>query len=431
MQKIRSNEREFPNAISQSLEQWPSSGACVIIFVKPFVGPELNQTHVNITTRNLAVLFIASLVPFTVGAMLTNLLPLYADELGASDGTTGFLMASVFLAVAGGTAFSGWLSDVHGLRKTVLLLSGITNVFGFGLMGLAQSLEAVVVLTLLNMFFIGAGQNTISVLVGLLAAKHERGRAFGVVGLTYGLGLLIGGFGSGPIVEQGGFPTLFFTAAIIFVIQPLAIMTLQEEAPVPQQFEVRTNSQNGATLGLAFYVFSAASLLSFAAQFVGVLGRPLVMDSLGFSIITISIAFGASGAVVAPLTLLAGRASDRVARKPLIMLAYTSTAIGLLLMVRADSRWEFILSAMLLPAVNVSLVIGLALITDLVPAAMYGRAISIYNSTVWVGAIIGFTTAGSAIGYLGSEITLTIAFGLSVVAILFLLTVREPILSEN
>ena len=78
--------------------------------------------------KQLLLLFFGLLVPWTVGNGLTPLLPVYALQLGASQAVAGYYLALVFLALAGGTLFAGWLSDTLQRRKILLILSGATMI---------------------------------------------------------------------------------------------------------------------------------------------------------------------------------------------------------------------------------------------------------------------------------------------------------------
>ncbi len=60
----------------------------------------------NINRKQLAALFICSLVPWVVGNGLLPLLPVYAVKLGADSTVAGLYLAFSYLAIALGSRFN-------------------------------------------------------------------------------------------------------------------------------------------------------------------------------------------------------------------------------------------------------------------------------------------------------------------------------------
>jgi MFS family permease len=374
----------------------------------------LDQGRIPTSARNTTSLFVASLVPYTIGNMLLITLQLRAARLGANETIIGLFMASTFLAVTAGSVAAGWLVNSQQKGVSLVVAGGVANGVVLALVGLAGRFEVFVLMAWLSMFLIGFGQTTINILTGQIAAASERGRVFGLIGLTFGLGLLIGGFIAGPIVDHFGFTVFFFVSGVVSLIQPLAVLNIRAPNPAAQKSEEEKAPTIGSRLQGRFYLLFLANLIAFVAQFVGVLGRQLVMDGLGFSITAISVTLAISGLCVTPMTLVVGWFSDRTNRLILLALTYVLTAFGLFIMIDAHDAFRFGLSAALITSVNAGIVIGLAHITDTFPRASLGRGISLYNSTIWLGAVIGFAFAGKTIQYLGAPVTFTIATILAV-----------------
>ena len=76
------------------------------------------------SNKQLAVLFICSLVPWTIGTGLLPLLPIFVTETGASQSAAGYFLAFCYAALAVGTVTAGWLSDRFQRRKQMVILSG-------------------------------------------------------------------------------------------------------------------------------------------------------------------------------------------------------------------------------------------------------------------------------------------------------------------
>jgi predicted MFS family arabinose efflux permease len=67
---------------------------------------------------------------------------------------------------------------------------------------------------------------------------------------------------------------------------------------------------------------------------------------------------------------------------------------------------------------NMSL--GSALITDLIPQSYLGKGLSIFNSTSWMGGIIGFALAGYTIENYGLLYTFNLGAVLPILSIVLL-----------
>ena len=163
--------------------------------------------------KHLALLFLCSLVPWTVGYGLLPLLPLYAAHLGAATGGAGLSLSVVYAALTSGTLIAGWLSDRLQARKPLLLLSGLLGIPAMWLVGRATTIGHLTVLTSMVYFLGGMGLALLTIIAGLLAGPAERGRVFGVLGLSGPVALVLGGLASGPIADRWGYPVLFSVSA--------------------------------------------------------------------------------------------------------------------------------------------------------------------------------------------------------------------------
>src|SRR5258705_223672 len=75
---------------------------------------------------------------------------------------------------------------------------------------------------------------------GFFAAENERGRVFGLIGLSVGIGAVIGSFAAGPIVDRWGYQALFQICALVTIGVPVAGLFVTDKV-VP-----RSQPQKGA-----------------------------------------------------------------------------------------------------------------------------------------------------------------------------------------
>jgi predicted MFS family arabinose efflux permease len=71
------------------------------------------------------------------------------------------------------------------------------------------------------------------------------------------------------------------------------------------------------------------------------------------------------------------------------------------------------------------MVVGTALVTDIVPRENVDISVAHFATTPWVGAVIGSTAAGFTVQYMGAALTFELAAGLVVVAVVLALTIRR------
>jgi MFS family permease len=380
------------------------------------------------TKKQFFALFLGNLVPYIVGAGALPLLPVYATKLGAPPAVTGYYLAFAYLALTAGTLVAGWLSGRFGRRRTWLALAGAVGVPVTWAVGRATNVWALSALTAGLWFLGGIGVTLTSILAGLSANPDERGKVFGFLALAAGLGGTIGALVTGPLVDRGGYPAMFAVLAAVMALWLVAAFLVEDkERAAPETGAGSEPAPAGrAPLGKPFYLLCAAYLLASIAQFVHGMDTSLSMDGLGFAATAISITAAIGAAVTTPLPLLLGWLSDRGGRKQLLILCYLALAVSMLLLIPASSLWQFGLAVTLRSlAISISSCLGQALAVDLLPTHALSRGLSLFGTTAWVGAVIGFIGTGHAMEQLGLASTLVGSALLSLAAIALLVPMRQ------
>jgi DHA1 family tetracycline resistance protein-like MFS transporter len=159
--------------------------------------------------------------------LVIPLLAIYAERLGATP-FQATLLVSVFSAcqlVAGPVL--GRLSDQFG-RKPLLLISQAGTLLGFLLMARADSLALLYVARALD----GATAGNLSLAQAWISDNtppEKRTRAFGLIGIAFGLGFFIGPWVTGVLSHRHGLTAPIYLAAALSGVSILCTALLLRE----------------------------------------------------------------------------------------------------------------------------------------------------------------------------------------------------------
>ncbi len=370
----------------------------------------------NISRRQLIALFVCSLIPWIGGNGLIPLLPIYATQLGADSAVTGYYLAISYLAITLGALSGGWISSKIHRHKLPMIVASLVGIPVTWLMGHVSTLWALTALTAILWFLGGLGMALLSILTGLSAGKDERGKIFGIIALTVGLGGGIGSLGVGWLAARWGYTAMFTILAVVLAIWPLIGIFLEEkEARQPALENIPVQKLPG--LGKSFYFLFAANILASITSFFIVLIRSLMMNNLQFGPLEISSTGAIGGFISMPFPLVMGWLSDRIGRRTFLVMGYLAALASIALLAFSKELWSFWLALGLQGIAMGSGSIGSALVTDLVPRDSVGKGLAAFSSSSWIGGVIGFAVAGITLQNLGFVPTIIIGGGLVVVAI--------------
>jgi MFS family permease len=365
--------------------------------------------------RQLIALFVCNVLFYTVGNALTALMPLYTRQLGADASVTGFYFAFCFAVLAVSTLSSGWLSNRFQRRRGLLVLTAALSAPAVLGMGFAQDMIQLTLANAILWFLFGIGTMMISILAGMYAPQHQRGRMFGIIAAGIACGQVLSGSFSGYIIDQWGFLALFATAALIFVAAvPVALMALDH--PVSQTGKV--SASPAAPMSLPIKLLLAAGVLAYIAHFMVNMARPLAMDAQAFNLTTITAVMAVGSLFNLPMPFVMGWLSDRIGRKVTLLLCYGLAAAGTALLIPAVEIWHFAAAQVMLTVVSSGQSISAALVTDLSEPQSLSRNLSRFGATAWIGAVLGYMSTGLAIANLGLEATLVGATAAAAVSVL-------------
>jgi MFS family permease len=213
---------------------------------------------------------------------------------------------------------------------------------------------------------------------------------------------------------------------MVYCLLPLCGLLLADKPAKIRGSKNIDSASSKVMLSRAFLFLFFASVLAHIANSQIVLGRSLIMDSQSFDATAIS-SSGAIGAIISlPFPLFIGWLSDRLGRKPLIMICYLASLIGLAVLASSSSLWHFWVAMALQSIIGAGVAVGSALITDLVPRDALATPLSVYSSTQFIGYVIGFGGMGNVIQLVGLPMSILLGIGLCTVALVLLVIVPRP-----
>ncbi len=289
-------------------------------------------------TRRVLPIFLLVFVDVLGLTVILPLLHLYAAAFGATPVQVGLAIAAFPLAQLVGVPVMGALSDRYG-RKPLLLISQATTCLSFILLGLASSLEMVILSRVVDGLF-GANLATAQAALSDITDDANRTRGLGIIGAAFGLGFIFGPLLSLLALEvSGSLAVPAFTAAIYSAASILLTAFLFKET-LPPQNRGRSARFATAPILVARYLLrlplGLLLLLMFAQQFVffgyeSLLGL-FTLNRLGFLGRGNALLFLVIGLILVTVQLrFIGPWSARLADRALVSLALGLLALGLLL----------------------------------------------------------------------------------------------------
>lgn len=160
-------------------------------------------------------------------SMLLPILPLFVTHFGVTAFVVGLMFSTFSLCQLIAGPIWGNLSDRIG-RKAVLIISQVGATIGWGMLAFAPSIAWVFVARIIE----GTSGGNIGITqayVADLVSPKERSRAFGLIGATFGAGMVFGP-ASGALLMKYGYAAPFLTAAALQLLTLILTIVLLPES---------------------------------------------------------------------------------------------------------------------------------------------------------------------------------------------------------
>ena len=186
--------------------------------------------------KEVWAIFLVVFVGLLGYSIILPILPLYAETFGATPFVAGLLFTSYAICQFIGGPILGALSDKHG-RKPWLIFSQVGTVIGFIMMGAAPTLAILFAARIIDGL---SGGNVViaQAYISDITQPQDRAKTFGLIGVAFGLGFIVGPMLGGILAHYGGYPLPAYVAAgISFVSIILTALILPETAQEKHRVE--------------------------------------------------------------------------------------------------------------------------------------------------------------------------------------------------
>lgn len=393
----------------------------------------------------LLPIFLIVLIDVFGFTMVMPLLGFYAERFGASPLLATLIVSTYAVCSLISSPILGRLSDRFG-RRPLLLVSQLGTCVGFLVLGFADSLWMVFLGRILD--GVTAGNLTLAqAYVSDHSPPDKRTKAFGIIGIAFGIGFLFGPFVSGELANFGHHVP-FLVAACMSATSVLCTYTFLARGAPPQPtgphgplpagrrpgaFEISTyisffrRPQLGRVLvqfflfSFAFSCFTSNFALFAERRFTTSGGKPWGPDEVGRL-------FAYSGLLGIVLQGgLLGRIVKRHGERKLIVVAFAACVAGYAVLGQAGDLTLLLVAATILafgngvlrPAVT-------ARITQVVGRDEQGTAIGISQSLGSIALILAPPTGGFLINHHQLVAWAMVAAGVSALGFAAALGERRP-----
>ena len=387
-------------------------------------------------SRNVYALTAVSFFTDVSSEMIYPLLPAFLTvTLGASASFVGAIEGAAESTAALLKLLSGWWSDRVQRRKPLVVAGYTLASIMRPLVAIAQSASQVLVIRVSDRVGKGIRNSPRDALIADSVDSANRGRAFGFNRTGDHAGGVVGPLVAFALVQWRNLPlrTVFWwamlpgalaVATVIFGVREVP----RRSVPTEQSAPILDPSAVGRPLGARFWSVLGVILLFTLGNSTDAF-LLLRAKQLGVPIAFAPIIWAFLHVIKSVSSTPGGALSDRVGRKPLLVVGWLLYALVYFAFGRASAPWH----AWALFGVY-GLFFGLtegterALVTDIVPAARRGTAFGWYNLTIGLGALPASIIFGALWDAHGSRVAFDFGAALAMAAAIgiAMISIRQP-----
>ncbi|MEM1922708.1 MAG: MFS transporter [Nitrososphaerota archaeon] len=322
--------------------------------------------------------------------------PLVLEEGGLTPSQIGlsFTLSNIMSGIF--SYYMGRLSDRVGRLKTLISMTLLATASYMLLSMVRDPISTIIMFTLLMMG--GGAANTAFTAYSLDVLEHgghSRGGGFGKIRIGGSIGWVPGTFLGGALVSALGFRAVFLVSSVIVCLSVLTCYGLRES----RRARINRGAVNSSLSLLrgAPGVLLLISTLSFVVLSSNMSFLSLHMiNTLNTTPLAVSTAFAIMGLSEIPAMIYLGRLSDRVGRRPILLLCLAGFPLRQAITGLSGDTLVVILAQVLNGLTYGGLfVVSIAYASEIVPENMRGAYMGLYGATFSMGGVIGGYLWGS------------------------------------
>lgn len=375
---------------------------------------------IKTTTSNILLfLYVSTFVISLSIGMSSPLVPLYAQQLGASYldlGVIGVAWSAPYIIMP---AIIGALADRVGRRPFFLVgMAGCAHVSGLFL--LAHEVWHVTMIRAFNGIAYSFMFPIVEALVADITSSSERIKAMGRYSFSWTLGMLAGPFIGGLLLETFGFAVLFSTSLVVgisaFVIALYAMLFPYRPKGQPITTKI-TRSSKGVAPVYLHHIYLVIVMYSIATSLIFSI-FPAYAEGLGmdaFQIGTLLSTFGTARVI----TLWYSESIARIGEKQSIIIALVTQALSLIAIAYLYGFMPFLIFMALLGcSIGILSPLSLSIASKMAPSAKVATTMGILEGVFGLGWTIGSIIGGAAADSVGPTYPYLIFGGVTILSII-------------
>jgi len=366
--------------------------------------------------KNIIALGLVSLFTDISSDMIFPTSPLFlANTLGIPKAIIGIIEGVATSAASILKAFSGHISDRIKKRKILILIAYSLSALSKPFFAAAQSVAEVFAVRLSDRIGKGIRDAPRDALISESISKPRRGKWFGFHRMMDRSGAVIGTIIAFLLLRYltQNYRTIFWLATIPAMASILVILffvkDIRHKVSDKIKFSLKNFSRNYKLFLLVSIVFNLGNF-SYAFYI-------LRAENLGISIVFIPLIYLTYNIFYAVFSMPAGKLSDKIGRKKVILFGYLMLALTAVL-------FSFINSSMLvwgifaLCGLQIAFVDGTsrAFVSDMSPKSEKGTGLGVYQTLSGLAVLPASVIAGALWDLIGAQATFLYAAALSVAA---------------
>jgi len=334
-------------------------------------------------------LYISGFCAYASSSVVFPIIARYAIILGASEGEAGIIAGGFALTTSLTMIPLGMLADRYGRFKVLVLgmLIFILTPFLYALAGNFTQLFLARLLHGLAMALFVPASNALAIDL----SPDKRGEALGWIATFTMLGYSVGPVMGGVVTSAYGYASTFYFSSLIAVVGATSLIFLKG-------MRVRAKSsgmlERGAKTGFKAKRETVAAIATpffatFGGAIIGIFAIPLYLIRFGINVTMIGLLTTALFLSSAIVRLPAGKLSDSIGRRPVILLGLILEAIGVFGFL--SPSFGVIALASIVTGIGMGLAnpAGFALLADIVSPRMRGFAMGTSSTSLQLGVFVG------------------------------------------